>query len=142
MPAEVTIFRAFYQEAIGNGGNVEDRTKRALKTQAAALADAIRAAAPRQTGNLAASVRVGELRQDRRGVWSITVKAGGELTTKEVRSGSGVPYDYANATEFGTEKEAAEPFFYPTYRARRNGIRHEIESAVSDGVSDVSGVFK
>jgi HK97 gp10 family phage protein len=139
---DVSVFRALAQEALGKGGTFEDRVKRALKQEAEAFADAARKAAPRRSGNLAASVRVEPLRQDARGRWSVTIRAGGALTTKEIRAGSGVPYDYANATEFGTEHEAAEPFFYPTWRQRRKSAERAITSAVTDGVSDVTGVFK
>lgn len=58
------------------------------------------------------------------------VQAGGELTTKEIRHGSGVEYDYAEAFEFGTSRQHAKPFFWPTYRAKREGIIDAINTAV------------
>jgi hypothetical protein len=45
------------------------------------------------------------------------VQAGGDLTTSEVREGSGVEFDRALAFEFGTRHQPARGFFYPTYRA-------------------------
>lgn len=61
------------------------------------------------------------------------VVAGGDLTTKEVRQGSGVSYDYVRAEEFGTVNEHAIPFFFTTYRARRAGIKQRIaEGIVAD----------
>ena len=59
----------------------------------------------------------------------VTVQAGGELTTKEIREGSGVEYDYALAFEFGTSHQPARPFFWPTYRAKREQIEQAINSA-------------
>ena len=58
------------------------------------------------------------------------VQAGGDLTTKEVREGSGVKYDYAEAFEFGTSHQHAKPFFWPTYRAKREDIVTAIDAAV------------
>jgi len=58
------------------------------------------------------------------------VQAGGEKTTKEIRKGSGVAYDYAAAFEYGTTRQAARPFFWPTYRERRDGIRERLSKAI------------
>jgi len=60
----------------------------------------------------------------------VLVQAGGELTSKEVRAGSGVEYDYAEAFEFGTSHQHAKPFFWPTYRAKRASIVEAIDTAV------------
>jgi HK97 gp10 family phage protein len=58
------------------------------------------------------------------------VQAGGDLTTKEIREGSGINYDYAEAFEFGTSRQHAKPFFWPTYRAKRQGIVDTINQAI------------
>jgi HK97 gp10 family phage protein len=110
---------------------VKKKLAQTIKEQADGLADAIKAAAPVKSGTLRDSVQV------RRGKNSadLVVTAGGDATTKEVRSGSGVAYDYALATEFGTSKEEAEPFFYPTYRERADDIRQAIEGAVDEAVN-------
>lgn len=63
----------------------------------------------------------------------VLVQAGGELTTKEVRHGSGVEYDYALGFEFGTSHQPARPFFYSTYRGRRD----EIQSAINVAANEV-----
>lgn len=100
-----------------------------LKEIADELASDIRAAAPAgETGRLKESVRV---RRGRKTL-ELYVEAGGDLTTKDVRQGSGVRYDYALAQEFGTQKMPANPFFYSTYRARQSEIRERIDRAVSD----------
>ncbi|WP_375763084.1 hypothetical protein ACE10X_27205 [Bradyrhizobium sp. Pha-3] len=60
------------------------------------------------------------------------VQAGGDMTTKEVRDGSGVSYDYSEAFEYGTSRQLARPFFWPTYRAMKDDIEQAIEEAVSE----------
>lgn len=62
------------------------------------------------------------------------VQAGGDLTTREIREGSGVEYDYALAFEYGTARgQPARPFFWPEYRKRRDDIQtaiHEVATKV------------
>jgi HK97 gp10 family phage protein len=92
----------------------------AVEQEANQLVFAMRSAAPYKTGKLRASIRTGPARSN---PLKFVIFAGGELTTKEVRKGSGVPYDYALGTEWGTEKESARPFFYSTARAKRRPIQ-------------------
>ena len=92
--------------------------------QAHRLGGAIQQAAPKDEGDLKASVRIeGGKYGDR-----FYVRAGGPLTTRPVREGASAFYDYANAVEHGTAKMRAEPFFYPTYRAHRKAIRAGISA--------------
>ena len=100
----------------------------AIKAEADRVASAIRAEAPRDTGALAESVQV----RRRRDELELEVVAGGDLTTKEVRNGSGVSYDYALAIEFGATDRPAEPFFYPTWRAMREDVQSNIETAIAE----------
>ncbi|WP_439374946.1 hypothetical protein [Bradyrhizobium sp. DASA03120] len=60
------------------------------------------------------------------------VQAGGDMTTKEVREGSGVEYDYALAFEFGTSRQPARPFFFNTYNAMRDDMQQAIDDAVNE----------
>lgn len=96
-----------------------------------ALSEAIRQRAPHDEGDLQASVRVERGKRGDR----FHVKAGGPQTTRPVRKGQSATYDYANATEFGTQKKPAQPFFYPTWRAAkkqiRAGLEHEIRKAAA-----------
>jgi HK97 gp10 family phage protein len=62
------------------------------------------------------------------------VQAGGDLTTKEVREGSGVDYDYAEAFEFGTARQPARSFFWSTYREMKDDIQDAIDDAVSEAL--------
>ncbi|WP_061848518.1 HK97-gp10 family putative phage morphogenesis protein [Bradyrhizobium sp. DOA1] len=87
---------------------------------------------PDETGHLEESCRVepGENELE----W--VVLAGGPLTTKEVREGSGEPFDYANAMEWGTSHQPARPFFYPTYNAMRDEMQRAIEDAINEVLND------
>jgi HK97 gp10 family phage protein len=63
----------------------------------------------------------------------VFVQAGGDATTKDVREGSGVDYDYALGFEFGTSHQPARPFFYPTYHA----LQSEMQEAITNAVNEV-----
>lgn len=64
------------------------------------------------------------------------VQAGGDMTTKNVREGSGVDYDYALAFEFGTSHQPARSFFYSTYRAMQDDMQGAIDQAVKEIVNE------
>lgn len=125
----------------------------AIKQQADELAAAIKAAAPVKTGRLRDSVQV----RRGRNTLELEVTAGGDATTtaydrsatyrREVKIGSGdtagiarmpqgagVTYDYSRAVEFGTVHTPAQPFFWPTYRARREQIQRAIAEAVDQAL--------
>lgn len=87
---------------------------------------------PDETGHLEQSCRVepGENELE----W--LVLAGGPLTTKEVRDGSGEPYDYADGFEFGTSRQPARPFFFNTYNAMRDDMQKAIEDGINEVLSD------
>lgn len=82
------------------------------------------------TGDLEASCVVVSGASD----FEVFVRAGGELTTTEVRGGSGVEYDYALGFEFGTSHQPARPFFWSTYRAKREQIKQAINPAVEKAI--------
>ena len=79
---------------------------------------------------------------------AVLVRAGGALTT---RSGAGdqgfvrefaravrgkdANYDYALAQEFGTQHIPAQPFFWPTYRARKRRIRRAIKDSAKAAIN-------
>ena len=102
-----------------------------LRQQAFRLSDAQREALQGleqdpETGALEASCTVAPGADD----LEYIVQAGGDMTTKEIREGSGVEYDYALAFEFGTSKQPARPFFYSTYNAMRDDMQNAINEAV------------
>lgn len=103
----------------------------ALVKEAQALSDAQRQAveslAEESSGHLAASCVVAPGRDD----LEVIVQAGGELTTKEIRKGSGEPFDTAVAFEFGTTRQHAKPFFWPTFHARRDQMTRNLQGALT-----------
>lgn len=109
---------------------VKKRLAQTIKDEADKLAFAIKAKAPVKSGALRDSVIVRRKKSD----VDLEVTAGGDSTVRQIRSGSGVSYDYANAVEFGTTKMNAEPFFYATYRAMAPEIRETIEQAIQDAL--------
>lgn len=105
----------------------EAAAQSAVEKAAQTLAGAMRERVPIRKGELAKSIVVSRINASR-----YRVQAGGQLTTKSENSSAGAekPYDYARATEFGTVKEAAEPFFYSTYRALKTSIINDAIPAI------------
>lgn len=104
-----------------------------LREQAFRLSDAQRTALQSleqspETGALEASCTVAAGDND----LEYIVEAGGDMTTKEVRGGSGEPYDYALGFEFGTSHQPARPFFFNTYEAMRDDMQQAIDDAVNE----------
>lgn len=106
-----------------------------LREQAELLSAAQRQAlqsleqSPEETGDLEESCTVVPGKND----LEFLVQAGGDLTTKDIREGSGKPYDYAEGFEFGTSHQPARPFFYSTYHA----MRDDMQGAINDAVSEI-----
>jgi hypothetical protein len=105
-----------------------------IQEQAELLSQAQRSAlqsqeqAPEETGDLEASCVVVPGATD----LEFLVQAGGALTTKEVRTGSGVPYDYSLSFEFGNSHQPARPFFYSTYHAMHDDMQDAITEALNE----------
>jgi HK97 gp10 family phage protein len=110
---------------------VKKRLAQTIKAEADKLATAIKAAAPVKTGALKASVQVRRRKND----LDLEVTAGGDATTREVRGGSGVNYDYSRAIEFGSRETPAQPFFFNTYRAMAPEIRENIDNAIAEAIN-------
>lgn len=106
-----------------------DAAMASLQKSADELASAQKALVPVRTGALRDSIHT----ETHPAELKISVKAGGPLTTKPARTGHG-SYDYANAIEFGTSKEHAEPFFYPAYRLLKKRLRNRTKRAISKAI--------
>jgi HK97 gp10 family phage protein len=104
--------------------------------QAQRLGRAMKSAAPKDTGAVAASVRVEGGRNSGERFY---VKAGGPSTTRPVREGADASFDYATASEWGTVKEPARPWFFATWRAYRPSIRKGMESTIKKAVAQFNG---
>jgi len=115
-------------------GKVRAAARDALEDVATDLVNQMRAVAPRQTGELAASINwtwgdapagamvLGTVRGSDYGTMRITIYAGG-----------GDAF-HARFQEFGTVKMAANPFFYPVWRTRRRGAKSKITRAISKAI--------
>ncbi len=103
-----------------------------LKVQAGKLSDAIAAAAPVHEGTLRTTVHVVPGSKDT----IVRVVAGGHETIRP--SVSAHPYDYARADEFGTVHMRARPFFFPTYRRMRLGIRDAMREKIKLNIKKYS----
>jgi HK97 gp10 family phage protein len=130
---------AGFHRAIRNIPKVmRPKAARAVEAQARRLAAEMQkaASAHSKSGKTVASIRAERGSSDTQWI----VKAGGPLTTKEVRAGSGVSYDYVRAVEFGTSDTDAIPFFWSTYRRLKGSMRKEINDGMrlsrKNGVGD------
>lgn len=100
-----------------------------IKEQADDLADAIKSAAPVNTGALRDSVKVRRKRNE----LDLEVTAGGDTTVKQTASGFAL--DYSRFIEFGAVGHPAEPFFFSTAREMMPEIQQNIEDAVAEVLS-------
>lgn len=78
--------------------------------------------------------------EEGRHLMEVAVRAGGPLTTREVREGAGVFYDYALANEFGTQEMNAQPFFWPVYRLFKKKIRSLIKRRANKAMKRVVNI--
>jgi HK97 gp10 family phage protein len=107
-------------------GAVREQAERLSAAQKEALQSLEQS--PDETGDLEESCTVVPGKND----LEFFVQAGGDLTTKDIREGSGVPYDYAVGFEFGTSHQPARPFFYSTYNAMKDDMQDALNEAVSE----------
>ena len=119
-------------------GAIPQKVKDAVATEmeqiAQDLVDDMYTMAPHLTGDLAGSIGwtwgeapkgtmvIGKVAKREYGTLQITIYAGG-----------GDAF-YARFQEFGTRKMAANPFFFPVYRARRNSMKTRIGRAMNKAI--------
>jgi HK97 gp10 family phage protein len=120
--------------------NVLNDSVAELNAQADSLVATMKAVCPvGPTGNLKASIRKAPGKK----VTTVIVMAGGALTTTIFRrtakgGGRGISYDYSRAVEFGTSHEPAHPFFFPTYRLKRNPMRSAMKRKITKRIKQYS----
>lgn len=117
---------------------IPDRVKRAagkeLERSANLLVAQMKFSVPVEDGTLRSTIR--QFQIPTRGVIARKVVAGGDATTVPVRQGADASYDYAMAQEFGTEKMAANPFFFPVWRRNRTRIRARVTRAIKKSLAE------
>ena len=89
--------------------------------------------APEKDGDLINSIESATLTNGRVGR---IVVAGGDETTRPVRDGASAEYDYALAQEFGTQRQTANPFFFPPYRLKRRAFNARTTRAIKKAIRD------
>lgn len=133
---------AFHRKLARLPKAVESEVVGVIAKEAAALVRAIEPQVPRRPGSgvLAASVgwtwgdapaggiSIGTFRGNTFGQIKASIFAGVPAASK----GDPDPF-YGRFVEFGTEHSAAQPFFFPTFRANRRRIRAAVSRAVTRG---------
>lgn len=115
-------------------GKLQDQLASVIREEAEKLSAAQRARlkelqqAPEDTGDLEASCVVVDGAHD----LEVLVQAGGDLTTSDIRAGSGTDYDYALGFEHGTSKQPARSFFWSTYREMKDDMQTNINDAATE----------
>lgn len=103
--------------------------REALSRAAELITNTQRAYAPVDDGALQGSIRH-EPVSEQEGKIAVAIKAGGAATTRRVRNGQSITYDYALAQEFGTQDQPAQPFFFPAYRVTKKRVKGRVTRAV------------
>lgn len=112
--------------------HVKRATKAAIDQGAAEVVSMQKRLAPVDDGDLQGSIQAIPGRHE----LSTMIVAGGAATTRPVREGQSVTYDYALAQEFGTDRMPANPFFYPSYRALRRRVKSRITRAMKKAIRE------
>ncbi|QRZ12672.1 hypothetical protein JWJ88_08620 [Paracoccus methylovorus] len=113
--------------------NVRLAAKQEARTQGEGVAAAARYLAPHDDGDLIRSIRVEDVdsvttSKGERDFIGVSIKAGDEKTV--VTNSSGGRFQNARIQEFGTKARAANPFFFPAWKANRRRVRSAISRAV------------
>lgn len=113
--------------------NVRLTAKQEARRQGEGVATAARYLAPRDDGNLIRSIRVENAdsvttSKGERDFIGVKVVAGDATTM--VTNGSGGRFQNARIQEFGTKTRAANPYFFPAWKANRRRVRSAISRAI------------
>jgi HK97 gp10 family phage protein len=125
---------AFRRLTVDMQRNIFNDAVSELNAQADALMQTMRSVVVHgPTSNLANSIRKDPGKKET----VVVIRAGGSTTTTP--GGAGKPaYDYARAVEYGTLHNAAQPFFFPTYRLMRKKMRSAMSRKISKRIKQYS----
>jgi len=121
---------------------VHEEAVKELNSQAQDLAQLIEEIAPIYQGPPISGIEPGALKHsvrlipDKSKDTIVRIVAGGQLTTRPAAGRT--PYDYARGDEFGTQKMAAQPFFFPTYRLRKKKIIAAMKRRITKNIKTYS----
>lgn len=121
--------------------SVTDEIRKELEKQAAELVQMMRRIAPRgETGALVASINWtwGDAPKGTMSVGTVAASEGSDLRITIYAGGKVGAQDafYARFQEFGTKNMPANPFFFPSYRAKRRAIRGALSRAIKRGIKN------
>lgn len=110
-----------------------EKMRAALQVSAAEVVAAQKSVAPVDDGDLRDSIRT----EPGAHPLQILVTAGGEATTRPVRNGADVDYDYALGVEFGTVEQDPQPFFYGPFRLLKRRVVGRVTRAGRKAIREV-----
>lgn len=117
-----------------------DGIKRAVGMEMLIGAERVTTAAlalvPKDTGELASTIRHTGLEETKRGAIRVSIIAGSEATV--VGAKTGARFQLAKILEFGTTTRAAQPFLLPAWRLNRKQIRGKIRGAMRAAIREVN----
>jgi HK97 gp10 family phage protein len=122
---------------------VIEAAEASLEASAEQLVQMMRRLAPKDSGDLAASIgwTWGDAPKGALVIGTFRGKGGGarakaNLVITVYAGGKGPGFDafYARFQEFGTVKMRANPFFFPAYRARKRAIRSKLTRDVKKAI--------
>lgn len=87
--------------------------------------------APVDDGVLKASIRKEDI-----GDLAVRVTAGGPTTTRPVRQGVDVDFDYSLGVEYGTVDTPQQGFFWPSVNTLKKRVRRRVDRAIGDAVKE------
>lgn len=116
-------------------GVARNGMREALAQSAREITDLMEALVPKDSGNLAGSIGW-TFGTAPKGSLAIGFVKSGELTVT-IYCGDSDAY-YARWVEFGTQKMAAQPFFFPAYRALRKRASRRIKSSARKAAKKVA----
>ena len=115
---------------------VREAAKLALEQSAQEIVDTMRRFVPVESGDLRDSINwtwgdapsgamtIGTVKGSAYGSMRITIYAGGDKAF------------YGRFQEFGTKKMAANPFFFPAWRAKKKKVRSRLSRAISKAIRE------
>lgn len=126
---------------------VQEATRKAMEKGAEETVQMMKRLVPFETGALrdsigwtwgdapAGSFTIGTVGGREYGTMRITIYAGNEQT----KVGSRKQFQLARLQEFGTQAMAANPFFYPSWRAMRKRVKSRITREMKKAIQQAGG---
>jgi HK97 gp10 family phage protein len=118
-----------------SGVTLESAAGAAMLQAGEVVASSAKFLVPKDTGHLAASIKVSGLLRTPRDNLKVEISAGDESTIVQGR----VSFQLAKIVELGTVKRRAEPFLRPAMRMNSRKIRTMIRKAMREAIKVANG---